>query len=161
MSKATMSNHAAAAKQIRAFVKKLGLKASVRGEAASMTDSVRVVLKNATPAQIQKVKDFANQYQYGHFDGMTDYYEYSNSREDIPQVKFVFVRSDYSDDMKQKALDAITNHFNLEPRIFGEHHSNFDAFGSIEDIDVVLHRTLGGKGGFPNVPFWEESELAV
>ena len=161
MSKTTMSNHAAAAKQVRAFVKKLGLKGSVRGEAASMTDSVRVVLENASPAQIDQVKEFANQFQYGHFDGMCDIYEYSNSRDDIPQVKYVFVRSDYSDDMKQKALDAITKKFNIEPLTYGNHHRRFDAYGSEEDIDVVIHRTLGGRGGFPNVPFWSEAELAA
>ena len=30
------------------------------------------------------------QFCYGHFDGMIDSYEYSNSRNDIPQVQFIF-----------------------------------------------------------------------
>lgn len=161
MSKTTISNHAAAAKQVRAFVKKLGLKGRVTGSAASMTDSVRVVLEDATPSQVDQVKEFANQYQYGHFDGMCDSYEYSNNRDDIPQVKFVFVRSDYSDGMKQKALDAITKQFELEALTYGNHERSFDAYGSQEDMDVVIHRTLGGRGGFPNVSFWSDAELAA
>ena len=32
-----------------------------------------------------------SKYQYGHFDGMNDIYEYSNSREDIPQAKYIHV----------------------------------------------------------------------
>lgn len=159
--KATISNHAAAAKQIRAYVKSLGLKGKVTASAASMTDSVRVVLANASPADTAKVTEFANKFQYGHFDGMNDIYEDSNWVEDLPQVKYVFVRSEYDESMKQKALDAITKHFNLEPLTFGQHHRRFDAYGSIEDIDVVIHRTLGGRRGFPDVPFWSESELAA
>ena len=32
------------------------------------------------------------QYQYGHFDGMYDIYEHSNTRDDIPQVRYVQTR---------------------------------------------------------------------
>lgn len=35
------------------------------------------------------VEEITGKYQYGHFDGMTDMYENTNSREDIPQAKYV------------------------------------------------------------------------
>jgi hypothetical protein len=156
-----MSNHAAAAKQVRAYVKKLGLKGKVKGSAGAMTDSVHVVLENASPADVQRVTEFANQYQYGHFDGMNDIYEDSNWVEGMPQVKYVLVRSDYDDVMRQKALDAIVNKFDLEPMTLDNHPLRFDAYGASEDISVVIGRTLGGRGGFPNVLFWSETELAA
>jgi Large polyvalent protein associated domain 29 len=36
-----------------------------------------------------QVSELVRKYQYGHFNSMDDIYELSNSREDIPQVKFV------------------------------------------------------------------------
>jgi hypothetical protein len=42
------------------------------------------------------VKDF----QYGHFNGMEDIYEYINVNKDIPQVRFLFVNRDMSDNVE-------------------------------------------------------------
>lgn len=38
-----------------------------------------------------KAREIVGKYQYGRFDGMTDSYEYTNSRKDIPQAKYVHV----------------------------------------------------------------------
>ena len=43
-----------------------------------------------------------DKYQYGHFNGMEDIYEYTNSRADIPQVKYLFVNNGMSDAKKQE-----------------------------------------------------------
>ena len=37
----------------------------------------------------EQVRELTDKYEYGHFDGMIDMYEYSNVRDDIPQVKYV------------------------------------------------------------------------
>lgn len=42
-----------------------------------------------------EIEKLVNKYQMGHFDGMVDMYEYSNSRSDIPQTKFVFTQREY------------------------------------------------------------------
>lgn len=100
-----LSQHAAAAKEIRAELKRQGIKAKVRASSASMTSSVDVYLENELPATVEKIDAFASQYQMGHFDGMTDCYEYSNGRSDLPQVKFVFVHNRFSDEIRQAAWD--------------------------------------------------------
>lgn len=98
------TNHAAAAKLIRAELKKHGIKASVTSDCYSGGNSVRVrILQDVTPATRKEVAAFAEQFQRGHFDGMTDSYEYSNRRDDIPQVQFVFVEVDYSDELIEAA----------------------------------------------------------
>lgn len=95
-----ISEHAAAAKLIRAELKKNGIKATVRASSASMTSSVNVTIEqDLLPAAVKEIEAYCGQYQYGHFDGMTDCYEYSN-RQDLPQVKFVFVTVAYSDELK-------------------------------------------------------------
>lgn len=37
----------------------------------------------------EQIRELTDKYEYGHFDGMIDMYEYSNVRDDIPQVKYV------------------------------------------------------------------------
>jgi hypothetical protein len=105
-----LSNHASAAKLIRAKLKEHGIKAKVRASSASMTSSVDItILQDLSPAALEEVKSFCNRFQSGHFDGMTDSYEYSNSRDDIPQVKFVFISVEYSDEIKAKAKAYIAD----------------------------------------------------
>lgn len=105
-----LSSHAAAAQMIRAELKKNGIKARVRSESYSMGSSVRIrIEQDVSPAARKEIEVFADQFQYGHFDGMQDLYEYSNKRSDLPQVKFVFVEVEYSDELKQAAREYIAN----------------------------------------------------
>lgn len=63
---------------------------------------------NDQPRDVLKaITALANKYQYGHFDGMTDCYEISNSRDDLPQVKFVFVSNQMSAAKKQEVYSRI------------------------------------------------------
>ena len=95
---------------IRAELKVRGIKASVRSASGSMTSSVDVTIKqDVTPEQYSEITGFANKFQYGHFDGMTDMYEYSNTNDDLPQAKFVFVRVDYSDEIRAEVKAYIAN----------------------------------------------------
>ena len=99
-----ISNHAAAAKMIRAELKKNNIKATVRASSYSMGSSITVTIKqDVLPATREAIESFSNKFQYGHFDGMQDLYEYSNSRDDLPQVKFVFVNCEYSEELKAEA----------------------------------------------------------
>ena len=102
-----LSNHASAAKMIRKHLKELGIKATVRASSGSMTSSVNVDVEEVLPATFTLIKEFCAQFEMGHFDGMTDMYEYSNIDDDRPQVKFVFVHHVYTDETKQAATDYI------------------------------------------------------
>ena len=70
-----------------------------------MGDSVDVRVTKGTDAALEKLKEYSNQYEYGHFDGMQDLYEYSNVRDDIPQTKYLFVEDKRADTIIQENLD--------------------------------------------------------
>jgi len=53
------------------------------------------------------VMKIAGKYEYGHFNGMEDIYEYSNSRDDIPQVKFVMAQREFSETARENAKNKI------------------------------------------------------
>ena len=72
------------------------IKFSVRSDNFANGDSVDIEW-NLGPTT-DEIEKFSRQYQYGHFDGMIDMYEYSNTRKDIPQAKFVMTRREFKND---------------------------------------------------------------
>lgn len=100
-----LSTAALAAKAIRKELKEKfpGVKFSVRSSNFSMGNSVDISydvithgVEGDNKAPVKDVWDIASKYQYGHFDGMTDSYEYSNFHDDLPQVKYVNVSHKWS-----------------------------------------------------------------
>ena len=100
-----ISNHAAAAKQIRKHLKANGVAARVRSSTASMMTAVDVDLVDTTPAARREIEAYVSQFEYGHFDGMTDCFHMSNVRDDIPQVKYAHVNVRYSDELQAAAAE--------------------------------------------------------
>lgn len=86
-----MTPHAKAAAAIRKEIKALfpGVKFTCTSESFSMGNAVRVATEGLAQEVAEKIRALLQKYQYGNFNGMTDCYEYSNSRKDVPQVKFV------------------------------------------------------------------------
>lgn len=85
----TKSSTAQCADAIRAELKEkfTGVKFSVRSSIFAGGDSVDIDWTDG-PTRDQ-VENVICKYQYGHFDGMNDIYEYSNCRKDLPQAKYV------------------------------------------------------------------------
>jgi len=81
------------------------VKFTVRSEGFSMGDAVNIRYEDGPTTD--KVEEIVNKFQYGHFDGMTDMYEFSNSRDDIPQVKYVMVNRDMSDQAEATAIEVL------------------------------------------------------
>ena len=76
---------------------------SVRSSSYSGGSSVHIEWTNGPTSE--EVNKIVWKYQYGHFDGMTDCYDITNSRADIPQVKYVQVRREVSEDIKQAIFE--------------------------------------------------------
>ena len=101
------SNQAQAAALIRKELKKEfpQTKFRVTSSGFSGGDSVSIHWQNG--ATTKQVQDITNKYQYGHFDGMTDSYEYSNNRKDIPQTKYVMEQRTITMDIVNQAFEYI------------------------------------------------------
>tara|TARA_R110000751_G_scaffold39998_1_gene95102 strand:- start:136 stop:579 length:444 start_codon:yes stop_codon:yes gene_type:complete len=105
------------AAEIRKILKAKNIKASVRSKSYSMGSSVNVEIKEIIDPGIYKgLKEELAKYQYGHFDGMIDLYEYSNNRDDIPQCKFLFIEYSYSltDGFIQRLINVLVTKINLD-----------------------------------------------
>lgn len=109
----TQSTQALCAKAVRKELKAMGLKPDlVRSEGFSNGDAVRVQFTDVPKPKRNIIEKALAKYQYGHFNGMEDIYEYSNCQEDVPQVKYVTINFKASDELKQKALKNLIETFN-------------------------------------------------
>ena len=103
-----------------------------------------------------EIEKLVNQYQYGHFDGMTDSYEYSNTRKDLPQSKFVFAQRDYRSEeeiannklpykeQKDLYLEGKTLRDDVSRQICALIGITYDGINSqVPDVYKVCYRTHG------------------
>lgn len=107
----TLTQAAQASKMIKIILNKEypNIKFSVKSDNYSMGSSVRINWTDGIPEK--EIDSFARQFQYGHFDGMNDIYEYSNKK-DFPQAKFVFCNREISDKVYQDAFDFAKKYYN-------------------------------------------------
>lgn len=82
-------------KQVKTELKKAF--PNVKFSVTSDYNSVRVSWTNGVT--VAMVEEITSKYKMGRFDGMTDSYEYTNRRHDIPQVSYVFLNRDISQDI--------------------------------------------------------------
>lgn len=87
--KGQTSSHAGASAAIKAELQAAfkGVKFSVTSESYSGGNSVRISWTDGPT--VAEVETISQKYQYGHFNGMEDIYEYSNDNPNLPQVKYV------------------------------------------------------------------------
>jgi hypothetical protein len=109
-----LTEAAQAAKLMRAELKKAfpSVKFSVRSSNYAGGDSVHVNWTNGPTRDA--VTEITDKYQYGHFDGMIDLYEYSNNIEGLPQVKYVLEQRTISDDVYEAKKAEIADEFGIE-----------------------------------------------
>lgn len=105
--KGQQSSHAAAAAHLREALKKSfpNTKFSVTSESFAGGDAVRVHWTDGpTVSEVEKI---GGRYQYGHFNGMEDIYEYSNNIDGLPQARYVTESRSISDQYKQPIMGAL------------------------------------------------------
>ncbi len=150
------TEQAQAAALIRKELKKHGIKASVTSASGSMTSSVRVQLADlVAPWTLKAIESFCNKFQMGHFDGMVDMYEYSNTNDDLPQAKFVFVSNGRSDDDRQRAYDYLRASFAGYEDKPEKYEDAANEMGASEWVSTEVHRVLCGAMG----EFWTKPKV--
>jgi len=109
-----MSEAAQAAKLIRAELKNAfpNIKFSVRSDYFSGGSSVDIRWTDGP--KTDEVEAITRKYQYGHFNGMEDIYEYSNSRDDLPQAKYVQTAREISEETKARIQADIMKKYGMD-----------------------------------------------
>lgn len=79
-----------------------GIKFSIKSQDYSGGDSVRV--KWCDGPTEEEVEKHLSKYEYGHFNGMEDIYEYTNVINGLPQTKYLFCDREMSPETRQNLL---------------------------------------------------------
>ena len=93
----------------------------------------------------------------GHFDGMTDCYEYSNTNDDLKaQVKYIFVENIPSDKMVENILQFVdkkdtAKQFDTDKKI-----QEFFNDYSMNRHNLALRLFRGHYNNFSPLAYWEE-----
>ena len=84
------SKQAQAAAAIKKHLQSQGLKVKAKSDSFSMGDSVNieVLTPDLLPNRRKEIVSYCDQYQYGHFNGMEDIYEYSNKNTSHAAITF-------------------------------------------------------------------------
>jgi len=119
-----------------------GIKFRVTSETYTGGSSVRIEYVDGVKRE--RVERVVCKYEQGRFDGMTDSYDYTNSRSDIPQVKYIFVERECSDETRA----AIMSDFGFEPGTLNE----WDADARSYRFEIVFRQ-------FQQMQFGEHADI--
>lgn len=108
-----ITQSAKTAKLIKDILKKdyPNIKFSVRSDNFSMGNSVHISWTDGVPSK--EIESFANQFQAGTFDGMTDCYNYDNTH-DFPQAKYVHCQRTVSDEKRNIIREQLAKLMGIE-----------------------------------------------
>jgi len=170
--KRTLTGAAICAVAIREELKKLfpAYKFSVTSDTYSMGNSVHISWTDGPT--VKQVEEITNKYQYGHFDGMTDMYENTNSRDDIPQAKYVscnrtisaelkaILTPDLTEFLKSHTLDNYRDDLNsIMHRIL--YRTEIKDINNVKGIEEYNDSQLCGTDGYYKVSFINEEKETV
>ena len=98
-----ISEYACVSKGCKKFLKLAGINSKVYSQSFSGGDSVTVTTQDVLPSIEQKLHEIFQIFEAGHFDGMTDCYEYYRNRpEGIPTTKYFFYQNEWTPELKER-----------------------------------------------------------
>ena len=85
----------------------------------------------------EAVEKIVSKYEMGHYNSMEDIYEYSNRRDDVPQVSYVFTTREISLEYGEEALDEFNQYWSREdkPNIHDSYYFEIPVISSIQDFE--------------------------
>jgi len=123
-----------------------GIKFRVTSESYTGGSSVDIYFTDGVKRE--RVERIVAKYTMGNFNGMEDIFEYTNSRSDIPQVKYIFVNRE----MSAETRDAIAAEFGIAP----EQMNDWDADARSYKSEIVYRefqrREFGEHAGQKSEP---------
>lgn len=114
MERTKHSSQCLCAKAIRQELKKTFPDTKFRVTSKSFSGGDSVDIDWTDGVDENQVDLIVGKYQYGHFDGMIDLYEYSNHRDDIPQSKYIMTQRSLSDELVMNCAKVIAKYYDIK-----------------------------------------------
>ena len=143
-----LSESAQVAKRCKGYCKSINIECTVVSDSSVIGGLVNVTVFDQCPAIIAGLDEFFTVYQSGHFDGMQDLYIESNLLDDVPQVHYLFVNSDYTADLYQDAWRLVKTTYDGAKKFSGMYSTipgGAMINGTDKTVSAVVHGILSGS----------------
>ena len=101
----TVSTKAQVSKIIRKELKARNIQAKVSSSSGSLTDCVYIYTNDLSPAAIESLENFVEDYGADSYDALADYHDIKPNPKNLPRVTYIIIQNDLSAETMQRAYE--------------------------------------------------------
>ena len=101
----TVSTKAQVSKFIRKELKARNIQAKVSSSSGSLTDCVYIYTNDLSPAAIESLENFVEDYRADSYDALADYHDIKPNPKNLPRVTYIIIQNDLSAETMQRAYE--------------------------------------------------------
>ena len=101
----TVSTKAQVSKIIRKELKARNIQAKVSSSSGSLTDCVYIYTTDLSPAAIESLENFVEDYRADSYDALADYHDIKPNPKNLPRVTYIIIQNDLSAETMQRAYE--------------------------------------------------------
>ena len=101
----TLSTKAQVSKIIRKELKARNISAKVSSSSGTLTDCVYIYTNDLSPAAIESLENFVEDYRADSYDALADYHDVKHNPKNLPRVTYIIIQNDLSAETMQRAYE--------------------------------------------------------
>ena len=101
----TVSTKAQVSKIIRKELKARNIQAKVSSSSGSLTDCVYIYTNDLSPAAVESLENFVEDYRADSYDALADYHDIKPNPKNLPRVTYIIIQNDLSAETMQRAYE--------------------------------------------------------
>ena len=101
----TVSTKAQVSKIIRKELKARNIQAKVSSSSGSLTDCVYIYTNDLSPAAIESLENFVEDYRADSYDALADYHDVKPNPKNLPRVTYIIIKNELSAETMQRAYE--------------------------------------------------------
>ena len=101
----TVSTKAQVSKIIRKELKTRNIQAKVSSSSGTLTDCVYIYTNDLSPAAIESLENFVEDYTADSYDALADYHDVKPNPKNLPRVTYIIIQNDLSAETMQRAYE--------------------------------------------------------
>ena len=101
----TVSTKAQVSKIIRKELKARNISAKVSSSSGMLTDCVYIYTNDLSPATIESLENFVEDYRADSYDALADYHDVKPNPKNLPRVTYIIIQNDLSAETMQRAYE--------------------------------------------------------
>lgn len=139
----TVSTKAQVSKIIRKELKARNIQAKVSSSSGMLTDCVYIYTNDLSPAAIESLENFVEDYRADSYDALADYHDVKPNPQNLPRVTYIIIQNELSAETMQRAYEIALE---IAPELEG-YPANYKEINKTQwlEIDYFMKKVLSNK----------------